>query len=260
MRFHVAFSLISAALLAFWVGPLLAVLLADPAGAFVHAWGDRQLLLAVGTSMACAAAATVIGLILAVPLGWVLERTKFRGKSLVQATLALPLLIPHPVVGIALLLLLAPRGLLGSLLTGTFGVEIVSAGPGIVLAMLFVSSPLIVRAAQEGFRSVDPKLEQVAQSLGATPGQSFRTVALPLARPAIVSGTAAAFARALSEFGSIAVLAYFPRTAPVLIWDRFTTYGLSGALPATAFLLMVSLLLFWLAPLLFKGRIFVDRP
>ena len=259
MRLYLAFSLISAALLAFWVGPLLAVLLTDPAEAYLRAWSDRELLVAVGTSLACATAAIALGTTLAVPLAYLLERKEFRGKGLVQACLALPLIVPHPVVGIALLLVFSKRRLLGAILEGRLGIEIVGAAPGIVLAMLFVSAPLIVRAAQEGFRGVDFRLEKVAQSLGASPGQAFWHVALPGARPAIFSGAAAAFARAVSEFGSIAVLAYFPKTAPVLIWDRFTTYGLRGALPATAFLLMLSLVIFWLVPLFAKRRQFLDR-
>lgn len=250
----IAFWTMGALLLAFLVGPLLAVLLARPGEAFIGSWSDAELLSAIGVSFGCAVVAVLIGAVLGVPLAYLLERREFRGKQLVQAALSLPLVIPHPVAGIALLLIFARHRLLGSIIEGEFGIEIVSAWPGVVAAMVFVSAPLVVRAAQEGFRGVDLRLEHVAQSLGASPFGAFWHVALPLARPAILSGGIAAFARSISEFGSIAIIAYFPRTAPVLIWDRFTAYGLNGALPATAFLLAVMLVLFWLGTLIDRRR------
>jgi len=242
----VSFALLSAALLAFFVGPLLAVLLADPKGAFVDGWKDKELVTAIGVSLGCAALAVAASVVFGTPLAYLLERRSFRGRSLVVALLSLPLVIPHPVVGIALLLLFARHRLLGSFMEGTFGIEIVSAAPGVVLAMLFVSAPIVVRTLQEGFRAVDVRLEQVAQNLGATPARAFWKVALPLVRPALFKASVSAFARSVSEFGSIAVLAYFPKTAPVLIWDRFNAYGLRGALPAAGLLLLVTLVIFLL--------------
>ena len=241
----IVFAVLSALLLVFLVGPLLAVLLADPHAAFVLSWGDTELLQAIGVSIGCAAIAVLLGAVLGVPLAYLLERHEFPGKRFASAVLSLPLVIPHPVVGIALLILFSKNKLLGSILEGNLGIAVVSAAPGIILAMLFVSAPLVVRGAQQGFRNEDARLERIAQSLGASRLESFRSIALPLARPAILAGMVSAMARAASEFGSIAVLAYFPRTAPVLIWDRFTAYGLGAALPATAFLLFVTLVLFW---------------
>jgi len=252
--FDIVFAALSTLLLVFLIGPLLAVLLADPYSVLVDSWTDSELLGAVAVSFGCALAAVGLGVLLGVPLAYLLERRSFPGKGLVSATLSLPLVIPHPVVGIALLLIFAKNRLVGAFFEGDLGVAVVSAWPGVVLAMLFVSAPLVVRSAQEGFRGIDPRVEQVAQSLGASRLVAFRTVALPLARPAIVAGVVSALARAVSEFGSIAVLAYFPKTAPVLIWDRFTSYGLGAALPATGFLLLVTLLLFWLWTLAERRR------
>lgn len=239
-----AFAALSSILLVFLVAPLIAVLLADPRAAYLDAWSDRELLVAVATSFACALGAVVIGVVLGTPLAYVLERRSFPGRRLVTAAISLPLVVPHPVAGIALLLLFSRNRLVGSILEDRLGIAVVSAIPGIVLAMLFVSSPLIVRAAQEGFRGTDPRIPKVAASLGASPAQVFLRVSLPLARPALAAGTVSAFARSISEFGSIAVLAYLPRTAPVLIWDRFSSYGVRSALPATAFLLATTLVLF----------------
>lgn len=251
---ELACALASTLLLVFLVGPLLVVLLDSPYEAYVLGWRDAELLRAVGVSIGSAVAAVALGVLLGTPLAYLLARRDFPGRRAVQAILSLPLVIPHPVAGIALLMVFAKNSLVGAVLEGRLGIAVVDAAPGIVLAMLFVSSPLIIHTAQEGFRSTDARLERVAQSLGASPGAAFRHVALPLARPAIVAGGVSAFARAISEFGSIVVLAYFPRSAPVLIWDRFTAYGLREAIPATAFLLAVTLVIFWLATLAERRR------
>lgn len=241
---QVSFALASALLLAFLVGPLLAVLLSQPGQTFALALTDHELWQAIGVSFGCAAVAALVAACIGTPLAYVLARYSFRGKRLVRALLSLPLVIPHPVAGIALLLVFARHRLLGAILDGRLGIEIVGAAPGIVMAMLFVSAPLLVKNVEEGIHGVSPRLEQVAESLGATPWGAFLHVTLPNIRPAIAAGTVASFARGVSEFGSIAVIAYFPRTAPVLIWDRFSSWGLKGALPATALLLAASLCVF----------------
>lgn len=243
---HLIFGLLSALLLAFLVGPLVAVLLARPGEAIALGLADRELWRAIGVSFGCAAIAAVFAMLFGTPLAYVLARYSFRGKRVLRAFLALPLVIPHPVAGIALLLVFARHRLLGSILDGRLGIEIVGAAPGIVMAMLFVSAPLLVRNVEEGIHALSPRMEQVAESLGASPWRAFTHVTLPSIRPAIAAGMAASFARGISEFGSIAVIAYFPRTAPVLIWDRFSSWGLNGALPATAVLLVASLCVFGL--------------
>ena len=251
---QLAFALSSALLLALLVGPLIAVLFARPYASFVLGLADRELWSAIGVSFGCAAVAAVLAAVLGTPLGYLLARRSFRGKRLVQALLSLPLVIPHPVAGIALLLVFARHRLLGSILEGRLGFEIVGAAPGVVMAMLFVSAPLLVKQVEEGVHGLDRSLEQVAESLGASPWGAFAHVTLPNIRPAIAAGMVASFARGVSEFGSIAVIAYFPRTAPVLIWDRFSSWGLDGALPATALLLVLSLGVFGLLTFLEARR------
>lgn len=243
---HALFAATGTLLLVFLIGPLLALLAGAPGATVRAALHDRDLQGAILVSLGAATIAVLLGLLLGTPLGYLLERDRLPARGLIQALLTLPLVIPHPVAGIALLLVFSKGRLLGALLEDRLGVEVVSAWPGIVLAMLFVSAPLVVQGAVQGFRIADPRLERIAESLGATPTQAFRRVALPLARPSLVAGAMSAFARAVSEFGSIVVLAYFPRSAPVLIWDRFTAYGLDAALPATGVLLLVSLAVFWL--------------
>ena len=246
----ILFALLSAFLLAFLVGPLIAVLLARPHDAFVLGMRDHELWSAIGVSFGCAAIAALLGALFGTPLAYVLARYSFRGKRLVRALINLPLVVPHPIAGIALLMVFARHRLLGSILDGRLGIEIVGAIPGVVMAMLFVSAPLVVRTVEEGIHGVSPRLEQVAESLGVGPLRAFIHVTLPNIRPAIAAGFIIGFARGISEFGSIAVIAYFPRTAPVLIWDRCSSWGLKGALPAAALLLAISLIVFLLLTVL----------
>jgi len=129
--------------------------------------------------------------------------------------------IPHTAAGIALLLVWGRH----SLLTRATGLTVVGTEVGITLAMLFVSLPFLVNGAKEGFRLVDVRLENTARTLGASPFQAFWTVALPLAKKSILSGSIMMWARGISEFGAVVILAYHPMTAPVLIFERFQNFG-----------------------------------
>ena len=217
----------------------LALLLTLPLAALVLGveWADLQATLAdaqvwsaIGVSLGCAAVSTAAALLLGVPLGYALAHGRLPWPALWEALVDLPVLIPHPVLGLGLLLLFARRRLLGAALHAAFGLQVASAAPGIVLAMLLVSAPFVVKAARSGFASVPARLEQAALALGASEARQFCTVSLPLAAPHIRAGAALCWARAVSEFGSVVILAYYPRTAPVLIWDRFSSRGMQAAL------------------------------
>jgi molybdate/tungstate transport system permease protein len=110
--------------------------------------------------------------------------------------------------------------------------------------MAFVSLPFLVNAARDGFVSVNPRLERVARTLGATPWQTFFKVSLPLSWRSILSGSIMMWARGISEFGAVIVLAYHPMTAPVLIWERFESYGLKYARPVAVILILLCLIIF----------------
>jgi molybdate/tungstate transport system permease protein len=121
---------------------------------------------------------------------------------------------------------------------------------GIVVAMLFVSLPFLVDAACEGFKEVDLRLENVARSLGTSQWQTFIKITLPLAASSIFSGATLCWARGISEFAAVMIIAPFPRSASILIGDRFTSYGLSGgpgiagARPISVLLISICLLIF----------------
>ena len=202
-------------------------------GRFVQVITRREVLDAVKNTLMTAFATTIISVLFGVPLGYVLARKDFPGKSLVQGIIDVPIVIPHSVVGIMLVL--------------TFSSKIVDNYIGIVLAMLFVSASFTINSARDGFLSVDERLEHVARTLGAGKFRTFLTISLPLAMPSIVSGAIMTFARAMSEVGAILIVAYYPKTAQILVMDYFENYGLKEALPLAALLVLIGLLLF--APL-----------
>ena len=234
-------------------GPLLRLLFAASPKTFGEAFSDTEVLRAIGLSMLTASIATGIALVLGVPLAYALARVAFPGRAAVRWLVDLPVVVPHPVAGMALILFLGRQSTLGGWLARV-GLEIVNQVPGIVAGMLFVSAPLLVSAAREAFGSVDPKLERVARTLGDSGPDAFRRVTVPLAARGILAGAVLAWARALSEFGSIVLVTYNPKVASVLIFDRYTLYGLPAAIPGAVLLLAVALLVFAVVRLLQPTR------
>lgn len=232
-----------ACLVLFIVGPLLRLLLLASPQSLGEALRDSELRESIVLTLLAASAATLIAATLGVPLAYLLARKRFPGRRIVQGLIDLPVVVPHPVAGIALLLFLGRRSEVGGVLA-RLGVEFVSHVPGIVAAMLFVSAPILVSGAREAFRSVDPQLERVARTLGDTGWAAFRRVTLPLAGRGILAGSILAWARSVSEFGSIVILTYNPKVASIYIFDRFTAFGLQAAIPAAVILLLVALAVF----------------
>ena len=212
-------------------------------GGLAGALGNPDAVAAIVLSMYAALLATVISLILGLPLAYLLARRDFPGKALVESVVDLPVVVPHTVAGISILMVFGRRGVIGAPL-GELGFRLADSLWGIVAAMLFVSLPFFINAAREGFESVDPRLENVAMGLGATRVHMLFTVTLPLSARSILMGGIMAWARAISEFGAVVLIAYFPMTAPVYIFTEYNQYGLEAAAPAAALLLVVSLSVF----------------
>jgi molybdate transport system permease protein len=157
-------------------------------------------------TVACAAGATMLVLPIGVLIAWALARGRFRGRTVLEAVVTLPLVMPPVATGLILLLLIGRRGPIGRLLAGA-GIEVVFTWKAVVLAMAVMGLPLLVRTARAGFEHVDRRYEQVAATLGAAPVRGFLTVSLPLALPSVIAGAVLAFARALGEFGATIVVA-----------------------------------------------------
>jgi len=165
-----------------------------------------ELLQVTALTLRVAAVATLAALPVAVALGLVLARRTFPGRSALQALLALPMVLPPVAVGLALLIALGRRGPLGALWRAA-GIDLVFTWGAAALAAAVVGFPLLVRACEQAFSAVDPRLEQVARSLGAGRARTFLRVTLPLASRGVLYGALLAFSRALGEFGATAVVA-----------------------------------------------------
>ncbi|RJS94511.1 ABC transporter permease subunit [Candidatus Bathyarchaeota archaeon] len=204
---------------------------------------DVDVLRSVGLTLYASFLATLIAVILGTPFAYVLARHRFPAKSFIESIIDVPVIIPHSVAGIALYALLMRRGIVGSAFE-SLGIVFEESLWGIVAAMLFVSVPLYLNAAREGFQSVNPHLEYVARSLGAGPLETFFKISLPLAFRHLFTGALMAWARGISEFGAIIFIAFYPMVAPTLIYYRFTTHGLMGSRPVAVFLMLICFAIF----------------
>ena len=162
-------------------------------------------------------------------------------RGLVSALIELPLLIPHPVAGIALLLAFG-RASPGGAALAAAGLRIVGSPFGIGLAMLFVSAPLYVSAARESIARVDERYEWIARTLGDSHWAAVRRVTMPLSIRGLMAAAIVMWARAVSEFGAIVILTYNPKVASVLSYDRFTASGLDASLPVAAVLVLLAMI------------------
>ncbi len=226
-------------LLIYLAGPLIYFLFVVSWPAVPAALSDPEAVSALVTSLASATIATVLMGMLGIPLGYLLARYTFPGKSVISVAVYLPLVFPPVVSGIVLLVLYGPYGLIGGPLSAV-GLEVDNTMAGIILAQMFVASPFVVVAARSAFEALDPKLEQVAATLGQRRWSLFWRVSLPLARGGIIAGLILAWMRALGEFGATVVMAYHPYTLPVYTYVQLTGTGVAGALPLALLALGVS--------------------
>lgn len=218
----VALAVPAAAALLFIVLPFVALLVRAPwsdLGSLVTSPEVGQALL---LSLECAAAATAICLALGIPLAWVLARTDLPGLGALRAVVTMPLVLPPVVGGVALLMLLGRRGLLGQHLDTWFGITIPFTTLAVVIAEAFVAMPFLVVSVEGTLRGHDRGIEDAAASLGASRWYTFRRVTLPRIAPGVVAGAVLCFARALGEFGATITFAgNFPgttRTMPLAIY------------------------------------------
>lgn len=201
---------------------------------------------------------TLLILPLALGLGWVLARYSWWGKSFVETLVALPLVLPPVAVGLILLKLFGRRGPIGGFLLDTLGLEIVFTWRAVVIAIGVMSFPLLVRAARVAFEEVNPRLEQIARTLGASDSKVFFTITIPLAARGILAGTFLAFARALGEFGAtILVAGNIPGKTATISLSIYNLIQL-GQDAAAAKLLICSVAIafgaVWLGEWMLRGR------
>jgi len=198
-----------------------------------------SLRLSFGAALLAAAVNSVFGLIIA----WVLVRYAFPFKRLLDAMVDLPFALPTAVAGIALTALYAPNGWLGRLLA-PIGVQVAFTPLGVVVALIFIGLPFVVRTVQPVLEELDRDVEQAAATLGASEGQTFARVILPALWPAMLTGFALAFARAVGEYGSVIFIAgnmpMKSEIAPLLIITKLEQYDYAGATAIAVVMLVLS--------------------
>jgi molybdate transport system permease protein len=162
---------------------------------------------ALRLSLQVAGVSTVLAIIIGIPIALALARYRFRGKGILSAMVLVPMLLPPSVVGFYLLQLVGRQSSVGSVLESMFGFSLVFHWSGAVLAAFVTSAPFLIRTAQAGFESVDPRYEEAARTLGRSESAVFWTVTMPLAWKALLAGVALALARAMGEFGATLMVA-----------------------------------------------------
>jgi sulfate transport system permease protein len=198
--------------------------------------------LSFGASLIAAALNTAFGLIVA----WVLVRYRFPGKKLIDALVDLPFALPTAVAGIALTAIYAPNGWIGAKLE-PLGLKVAFTPLGVLVALVFIGLPFVVRTIQPVLEDLEPELEDAAATLGADRWQTFRRVIFPAVLPALITGFALAFARAVGEYGSVIFIAgnmpMVSEIAPLLIITKLEQYDYAGATAIATVMLLVSFFL-----------------
>jgi molybdate/tungstate transport system permease protein len=230
---------------------VLLFILAPLTGMFLHTGGseiletvkDKEVQSSIWLTLWVSFSATLFFAVGAIPLAWLMARKRFPLKNVVQGIIDLPIVLPHTAAGIAILGFISRDGFLGKA-ANSVGLTLINNPAGIALAMAFVSIPFLINSARDGFAAVPERLEKAALTLGASRSRVFFTISLPLAWRSIITGFVMMFARGMSEFGAVVIVAYHPMIAPVLIYERFSSFGLKYARPASVVFIIVALIVF----------------
>jgi molybdate transport system permease protein len=229
--------------LAFLVLPLVGLLVRAPWPTLPERLTEPGVLTALRLSLVTATVATAVCVVLGVPLAWILARTEFPGRRLVRALVTVPLVLPPVVGGVALLLVLGRRGLIGQWLDRWFGITIPFTTTAVVIAEAFVAMPFLVIAVEGALRGADSRYEEAAATLGAGRWTTFRRVTLPLVGPGVAAGAVLCWARALGEFGATITFAgSYPgrtQTMPITVYLALEQ-DLDAAIVLSLVLLVVS--------------------
>lgn len=228
----------------FIVIPLVELMTAPSLSGLKETLNDNEVMRSIWLSIYTAGWAALASFILGTPLSYLLARKDFKGKRLIEGIIDLPIIIPHPVVGIAILGVVGKNHWVGRELS-ELGIRVMGSVTGIIVVLIFVGLPFYLHAAKEGFENISPRLEGVSRSLGASMPDTFFRITFPLAWRSMLVGIIMCAARAISEFGAAVVVAYHPMIAPVLIYERFEGYGLKYSQPVDVWLVLVCLILFF---------------
>jgi sulfate transport system permease protein len=215
--------------------------------AFVAQVTAPRVLASLRLSFGAALIAAVINAFFGMLVAWVLVRYRFPGRRVVDALVDLPFALPTAVAGIALTAIYAPNGWLGAPLGEYFGLKVAFTPLGILVALTFIGLPFVVRTVQPVLEDLERELEEAAQSLGASRAQTFTRVIFPTVLPALLTGFALAFARAVGEYGSVIFIAgnlpMVSEIAPLMIITKLEQYDYAGATAVAVVMLVASVIL-----------------
>ncbi len=240
---RILFLFLSGVVLLFLIAPVTGMFLSLKAPSLFETIADKEVSSSIARTLFISAAATLICSFFALPLAYILARKRFFLKGVVEAIIDIPVVIPHSAAGIAVLGVISRDSLAGSF-ASSFGLNLIGSPVAIGIAMAFVSIPFLINSARDGFAAVPERLEKAAETLGASPFRVFRHISLPLAKRSVISGLVLMFARGMSEFGAVVIVAYHPMTTPVLIFDRFNSFGLDYARPVAAIFVAITVIIF----------------
>ena len=230
--------------LAALVLPLLGLVVRAPWSTLPSRLAAPGVLTALRLSLETATLATLLSVVLGVPLAWLLARVEFPGRRVVRALVTVPLVLPPVVGGVALLLVFGRKGLLGAWLDSAFGITLPFTTPGVVVAEAFVAMPFLIIAVEGALRGADTRFEEAAATLGAGRWTTFRRVTIPLVAPGIAAGAVLCWARALGECGATITFAgNYPgitQTMPLAVYQTLEGGDLDGAIVLSLLLLVVS--------------------
>jgi len=233
--FLLLFGLLSALILLFLIFPLMKLFYGVGFEKMLETLQQKEVYGSIWLTFKVSLYAVLFVLFTGIPLGYLIARYDFKGKAFLESLIDIPVMVPHTAAGIALLM---------AFNKDMIGFDFVDTTTGIMAAMMFLSAPFLINGAKEGFKKVDEKYEHVARTLGANQLQLFFSVVLPNARNDIVNGALMMWSRGIGEFGAVVIIAYHPMVAPVLIYDRFTAYGLKYSAPVAGVMIFFSVIFF----------------
>jgi len=241
--FLIVLSIFSVLMMLFILIPIIVLYTFIPFSGFLSIFEYRSFLETIYVTFLAGLISTAIIAILGIPLGYLMARLNFFGKNFIQGLIDLPLVVPDTVAGLVVFLTFYSQGIIGEPFS-KIGINFVNTLYGIVVAMMFVGAPFMINTAKSGFLSVDPKLEKVSLSLGASRIGTFFRITLPLGLDSIVNGVVMTWAKGVASFGSIIVIAYFPMVAPTFIYNQFLLFGTGASAMAAGAFLLITLIIF----------------
>lgn len=250
---HMIFLLVGLTVVFLVLLPVLVIMFEEDPRNIFNMLNDQDVINAIKLTAITATVSTIFLVLVCVPLAYVISRFHFKGRSFLLSVIDIPIIIPQSAAGIALLRVFGKNQYIGEILFNSFGIRFDGQVLGICLAQIFVSMPFLLKSAISSFEATPPSLELNAQTLGASPFGSFYRISLPLASRGIFIGAVLAWARAAGEFGAVLFISPFPETAPIAVYNKFTSVGIAEAAPLVTTILLFSIIMFFLLQLVARS-------